>query len=191
MKTVPRDFRHPIRRLRRDVSIVLHDIPSEAADGPDDPRVQQAARSITELYGLMAVGVLLWMIYLALALPERSMAMHYDVTWVGFDGFLVIAMGLTAWFAYQVDPRVELAANATATLLIVDAWMDTTTSSDNHALVTAILFAIFLELPLAYVSLRIARDVHRSIAGRARASVVPHGETEALESTPPAPPSGP
>jgi hypothetical protein len=188
-------MKHPLRRLRRDVRIVLHDIPSEGASGPDDPRIQRAARSITELYGAMAIGVALWMIYLAFELPQRNLAPHYDITWVGFDAFIVTAMGLTAYSAYKVDPRVELAANATATLLIVDAWMDVTTSSTHNAFVMAVFFAIFLELPLAALSIKIARDVHRSLASRARAQfqdpVGPAGDTDSLESTPAAPPSGP
>jgi hypothetical protein len=184
-------MKHPLRRLRRDVRIVLRDIPSEGASGPDDPRIQRAARSITELYGAMAVGVGLWMIYLAVELPQRNLAPHYDITWVGFDGFLVIAMGLTAWTAYKVDPRVELAANATATLLIVDAWMDITTSSTHNAFVMAVIFAIFLELPLAALSIKIARDVHRSLASRARAQYADPVGSETLEGTPAAPPSGP
>ncbi|MDQ8043548.1 MAG: hypothetical protein AAGC46_04850 [Solirubrobacteraceae bacterium] len=191
-------MRHPLRRLGRDVVTVLRGVGVEDAVGPDDPRIKRAARSITDLYGLMAVGVLLWMVYLAMALPERNTSLHYDVTWVGFDGFLVIAMGLTAWFAYRVDPRVELAANATATLLLVDAWMDTTTSSTNSALITAILFAVFLELPLAVLSIRIARNVHRSLATRARsvgAAAIQTGASsraaDALDAAPAAPPSGP
>ena len=155
-----------VRRLARDLVVAIREVPA-AASGPDDPQVRRTARGITELYGVMAVACGLWVIYLAIALPERAEALHYDVTWVGFDCFLIATMGGTAYWAYRLDPRVQLAANATATLLLVDAWFDITTAPDTGALRLAIAMAIFLELPLGLVSLRVARNVNRTIARRA------------------------
>ncbi len=68
------------------------------------------------------------------------------------------------------DPRVTLAANATATLLVVDAWMDITSSASTGALLLSIAFAVLLELPIALISLRISRTITLSIAERAAAA---------------------
>jgi len=160
--------KNPIARLGSNLQVVLRGVPPDSAHGPDDPRIQRAARGVVELYGLMAVAVGLWVVYLAIALPERSTAQHYDVTWVGFDLFLIAAMAATAYWAWRLDPRVGHAANATATLLIVDAWMDITTSPTATDFRVAIAMAAFLELPLAYLSLRVAHNVHRSIAAQAQ-----------------------
>lgn len=163
-------MRNPVRRLITDLVLVVRDLPP-AIDGPGDQRVRRTARGITELYGAMAAAVALWVVYLAFALPERSTALHYDVTWVGFDCFLIATMLGTAYWAYRLDPRVQLAANATATLLLVDAWMDITTAPDTAAFRLAVGMAILLELPLALLSLRVARNVNRRIAERARQAV--------------------
>jgi hypothetical protein len=156
----------PIRRLLNDLKVVVREVPDDGA-GRNSTRVQRAARSIAELYLAMVAAMIVWVIYLAFALPERNTAQHYDLTWVGFDLMIVAAMFSTAWFALKLDSRVELAANSTATLLFVDAWMDVTTASSTQALITAVLFAIFLELPIAIVSLRIARRINRSLSKRA------------------------
>lgn len=159
-------MRNPIARLGYDLRVVVRGVPLDAP-GPQDPRIRRTARGVTELYGLMAFAVALWVIYLAMALPERSTAPHYDVTWVGFDLFLIATMAGTAYWAWKLDARVGLAANATATLLLVDAWMDITTSPTSRDMWVAIAMAVFLELPLALLSLRVARNVHRSIQSRA------------------------
>ncbi len=154
------------RRLLTDLRIVIRELPGDGR-AREDPRVRLASRSITELYVVMAVAMTGWIVYLALALPQRNLNQHYDITWVGFDCFLLLTIAATAWHASRLDPRVTLAANATATLLFVDAWMDITTSSSTGALLTAIAFAVLLEIPVAVISLRIARTVTRSLAGRA------------------------
>jgi hypothetical protein len=157
----------PLRRLIRDVKIIASGIPEDGI-GPGDPRLERLARSITRLYLVMAGLMALWIVYLAVALPQRNLSLHYDVTWVVFDCFLVVSMGATAWYAHRRDPAVERPATATATLLLVDAWMDISTSSSTHALITAIAFAMLLELPIALLSLRLATNVQRSVARRAQ-----------------------
>ena len=50
-------------------------------------------------------GVLLipWTVYLAVSLPRREIDTHYRGAWVGFDLLLVVAIVLTAYFAFRVD----------------------------------------------------------------------------------------
>ncbi len=151
------------RRLWADVRIVIWQVPRDRA-GREDPRVAVAARSIAELYVVMALALAGWIAYLAIELPARNTNLHYDLTWVGFDVGLLAAIASTAWCAVRLDPRVTLAATATATMLLVDAWMDITSSATTGALLLAVGFAVFLELPIAMVSLRIARNITRSLA---------------------------
>ena len=42
---------------------------------------------------LCSVALIPWIVYLALSLPSRQVSSHYDVAWVGFDVFELIALG--------------------------------------------------------------------------------------------------
>ena len=71
-----------------------------------------------------------------------------------------IALALTAWLAYRRSTWVDIAATATATLLIVDAWFDSDCDDarvPGWQLTQSIAAAVVLELPLAMLSLWIAR----------------------------------
>ena len=159
-------------RLLRNLRVAARGVP-RGGGGPSDPRVRRASRSIAEVYIVMAVALAGWIVYLSVALPQRNLNHHYDLTWIGFDCLLLAAMAATAYHAAKINARVTLAANATATLLIVDAWMDITSSSSTSALLTAIAFAALLEFPVAAMSLRIARGVTRDLAARAEAAPRP------------------
>ena len=97
-----------------------------------------------------------WAIVLAVTLPRTAQAGHYRLAWGGFDLGLAAALLGTGWIAVHGSDRVELPAMAAATMLIVDAWFDATTSSDTAGLVTALVMAVVVELPLAVLCLWIA-----------------------------------
>ena len=63
--------------------------------------------------------------------------------------------------AFRVDPRVQISATVSATLLVVDAWFDVTTSGRHSSLLLAVLLAVFAELPAAAFSLYVAQRVRR------------------------------
>jgi hypothetical protein len=119
-------------------------------------------RWVAPFFSLAALGTLPWVIYLAFELPERSTSAHYNLAWVGFDCLLVFTMARTALLAWQGRRQVQLPAVATATLLLVDAWFDIMTSS-GAALMQALFFAFIFELPLAAISVYIARNVDRVV----------------------------
>jgi len=141
--------------------------PAGDVPGPDDeqepfaalPAYRIPARRAASLYLLVAAALVPWTIYLAVSLPQRDLERHYRLAWVGFDVLLVVVIVLTGWFAFRVDPRVQMPATATATLLVVDAWFDVLTSPDRAAVVVAVAFALFLELPGAVLSLLVAARV--------------------------------
>lgn len=115
---------------------------------------------------LMAVGLVVWVVYLAIKLPGRQLAVHYDIAWVGFDSGLAVALLLTGALVIKRSPHVVLPAAGTAALLLADAWFDVVTARGG-ALVVAIVSAAGVELPLAALSVIVAlRAIRRLTADR-------------------------
>jgi hypothetical protein len=124
---------------------------------------EAAAPAVAGWVGLVFVGgglaVVPWTAYLALTLPLSSQSGHYRVAWVGFDLLLAFTLLHVGWIAAGGpgrNDRVELPATAAGTLLLVDAWFDSSTAADGGALVVALLFAAFGELPMAALCFWIA-----------------------------------
>lgn len=139
-----------------------------ASAGPPPPprRVRRLARWMSRFYFLSALVLVPWIVYLAVTLPRRSTAGHYRLAWVGFDIGLTVALGWTAWLARKVDARVVLPAVATGTMLILDAWFDITTANGSEALLGAVASAVFIELPMAAVSIWLARRAMNGVISR-------------------------
>src|SRR5436305_986092 len=96
----------------------------------------------------------------------RHAAMHWDVTWVGFDVFLSLLLLAVALAAWRRSPWIEGAATAAAALLFADAWFDVTTSASRGELRSAVAAALLVELPLAVLCLLLARDAERVLGRR-------------------------
>ena len=147
----------------------LDDTRSDGGDPGSSPLesllagIRRRARRTALAYMVVAVALVPWTVYLAVSLPKRQVDTHYRGAWVGFDMLLVLAIVLTAYFAFKMDDRVQLPAVATATLLLVDAWFDVMTSGTRRATFQAILLALFLEIPAALFSLYLARQVNRHV----------------------------
>jgi hypothetical protein len=127
------------------------------------PEVRRRARRLAWLYAAAAAILLPWIGLLAVTLPRRQFDLHYRLAWVGFDLLLVFAITRTAYMAFRVDPRVQLPATATATLLFVDAWFDITTSGNRSQLLEALVLAALIEVPAAIFSLYLARSINRRV----------------------------
>jgi hypothetical protein len=123
-----------------------------------------APRWVAPLFLAFSILLLPWIVYLAFSLPTRNVARHYNVSWIGFDVLLILAMARTAWLAFRQRRQLELWAMVTATLLVVDAWFDVTTAHRGWPFVQAVLQAIFVELPTAALALYLARRVERITA---------------------------
>jgi hypothetical protein len=128
----------------------------------DGPKGRKGLRSrrVAVVYVLLSGIMAPWIVYLAAALPERNLAHNYDVAWVGFDSFLLIAMASTAWLAARRSPRIGLPAAATAVLLLVDAWFDVVTAAPGAERIQALLLALLVELPGAALSAIVAHRAH-------------------------------
>ncbi|MFU8853435.1 hypothetical protein ACNAW0_20965 [Micromonospora sp. SL1-18] len=140
-----------------------------AADGIErTTELRPAPRWVAPTFGVLALLTLPWVCYLALTLPRHVMSVHYRAAWVGFDLGLVATLALTAVQAYRGHRQVGLAASATATMLVVDAWFDVVTTPVGPDLALSVLLAALVELPLAAVCVWIARHGDRMVERRLR-----------------------
>ena len=121
------------------------------------------------LLGAVAVALFPWTAYLGTTLPERHLAEHWDVAWVGFDLFLAVALCLTTLALLLRSPLLPLLAAVAGTALLCDAWFDVVTSHPGSERAWALGELLVVELPLAalcfWISLRRARRGAASAAG--------------------------
>jgi len=108
------------------------------------------------IYGTLASVTIPWALYLAIKLPQNHLSTHWDLAWVGFDIGLSLALAATAWLALRKSKLLIMAATITATLLVVDAWFDIITAHSGTQLDQSITLALFAELPLAFITYRLA-----------------------------------
>jgi hypothetical protein len=117
-------------------------------------------RWLVLLLAITAAALVPWTLWLAVSLPERRVAHHYDVAWVGFDIGLAVAFAVTAWTAFRRSPWLIPAASATAAMLLCDAWFDIVTSAPGERL-EPILLAALAELPLAALCALVVYELRR------------------------------
>jgi hypothetical protein len=110
----------------------------------------RVVRWIGRLFALFSLLLLPWTAYLARSLPAQQVSTNYDAAWAGFDVLLALALAGTAYFALRRPDYLAIAASATATLLIVDAWFDVLTTPGVRR-IESVLLAVLVELPLAAV----------------------------------------
>ena len=106
------------------------------------------------------VGLIPWIVYLSITLPDRYIAHNWTVTWVGFDILLLVFMAATAVLGVLRRQLLVLTAFTTGTLLICDAWFDVMTASPGDrwlSIVTAVLGELPLAVLLIIGALRILR----------------------------------
>jgi hypothetical protein len=116
-------------------------------------------------FGLFALILLPWTIYVGESLPSRQLSPHYDAAWSGFDGLLLAALASTAYFALRRSRYLSSAATMTAALLVVDAWFDVMTTPSGQRW-ESILLAVAVELPLAAVCMWLSHHTEQLAARR-------------------------
>ena len=105
-----------IWRLARPVSEVLR-------PGVD---VRRLRRQRVLLMSVAAAALVPWTVYLGVSLPDRYVARHWTLTWVGFDAVLLTMFAATALLGLFRRQLVALTAFASGVLLLCDAWFDVT-----------------------------------------------------------------
>jgi hypothetical protein len=108
-----------------------------------------------------AVGIVPWIVYLALTLPARTRAVDYDVAWVGYDAAMCAVLAALAYCALRRSMATGAIAAVAATMLVIDAWFDVVTTGKGDELMMAIVSAAFVELPLAIVCAWVAVNAER------------------------------
>jgi hypothetical protein len=116
--------------------------------------VRRRRRHAIEILGLCAAALVPWTIFLAVSLPDQYRAEHWRLTWTGFDGLLLIGMGMTVYFGWRRRQAVIPAAIVTATLLVCDAWFDVSLDLGTPDIWWAVGSALLVELPLAVFFVR-------------------------------------
>ena len=107
-------------------------------------------RPLVVTVALTAVlAFLAWIAVLALTLPTRYLANHWNVAWVGFDVMLLISLLAGGWAVASRRPWAGTALMVSAAMLTCDAWFDVTTASGTTATLVSVGFAAGVELPLA------------------------------------------
>ena len=108
------------------------------------------------VFAALAALMVPWTAYLFVVLPGTAPAAHFDLAWGGFDLGLVTLLAATATAAVRRSRWLAVAATATATMLVVDAWFDVMTSPRPRDLLAAVAMALLVELPLAGVCVWLA-----------------------------------
>jgi hypothetical protein len=111
------------------------------------------------------VGLIPWIVYLSITLPDRYIANNWTATWVGFDVLLLLFMVTTAVLGLLRRQLLVLTAFTTGILLVCDAWFDVmTAAADDRWL--SIVTAVVGELPLAVLLITGALRILRLTATR-------------------------
>ena len=130
--------------------------PATAA-APGTRRLQWLARALV----VAGLGMIPWLVLLAIELPASTVAVHWSTAWVGLDAMETIGLLSTGTLLLRRDRRCCLAATATAALIFVDAWFDVTTSAPGPAQFAAFAMAAFIEVPVSVLCAALAlRVVH-------------------------------
>ena len=99
-------------------------MPAAASAGARDipPVVRRRARRLAWIYLIVAAGLIVWTVFLALSLPKENLEHHFRLTWTGFDLIEVLAIYLTADMAFRLDARVVFPATVVATSMWRIGW---------------------------------------------------------------------
>ncbi len=103
--------------------------------------------------------LILWTIYLAVALPRVYVAAHWNLAWVGLDSAQIFVLLLTTWAAIRRRIVVILFANAAAAMFLIDAWFDVTTARSGALLGS--VASLVVEIPAAGVLIWVSWSVLR------------------------------
>lgn len=129
--------------------------------------ISQRRRRILIAACLLGVLVLaIWIGVLEVKLPRHYRAGGWRAAWVGFDIGLLLVFAATAWAAWRRRQILIACLMVLATLLLCDAWFDTTLDWGTRGFTVSLFSALAVELPLAVVALIGARRLIRLTAGR-------------------------
>ncbi|MET7685435.1 hypothetical protein [Streptomyces sp. NPDC005423] len=109
------------------------------------------SRRLGTLLVCCGLAVLPWILALAAFLPSTVRVSNWSTAWVGLDALEALGLVTSGCLLLRRDARGSLTAAATAALLLVDVWVDVTTSAGGWERVEAVAMGLGAELPLAAV----------------------------------------
>jgi hypothetical protein len=151
------------------------DSAKRATGGLPKQLVLPLPRWLGPLAAFCAIGIIPWIVYLAMTLPARQRAVDYDIAWVGYDAAMALVLAALAFCAVRRLPATGAIAAVAATMLLVDAWFDVVTTEKGQDLRLAIASAALAEIPLAIVCTWVAFNAER-VRTRAYHSLRAHWE---------------
>jgi hypothetical protein len=165
-----------LAELSRSLANVTADIPSLSAG-------DQRRRRFVALTTIATLGLIPWVILLAVTLPKHYVVGHWTLTWVGFDIGLVAVLGLTAYLAWRRRQAVIVLSFIASVLLTCDAWFDITTSSGTANVALALASALLVELPLAAWLFAVAYRLLGLVVSRPQPAQEPNAPQGFLKAT--------
>jgi hypothetical protein len=123
------------------------------------PGARRRLRSppVAVVLSVTALLLIPWTAWLAVSLPSKHVAHHWDLGWVGFDVGLTATIGATAIALWRRSSLAPFLATAAGTLLVTDTWFDIVTSGARDELELAIVLAALAQLPLAFLCFWLVR----------------------------------
>ncbi|HVB43919.1 MAG TPA: hypothetical protein VNF47_14620 [Streptosporangiaceae bacterium] len=138
------------RRLLRDlVALERHSAPTPASDWKWDALLVLIIGSCVVLAA--------WIGYLGVTLPRFYHTGSWRGAWVGFDLALLLTLAATGWAAWRRRQVLIICLVVLATLLGSDAWFDVVLDSRTSGFIPSLLSALLIELPLAVLTVAMAR----------------------------------
>jgi hypothetical protein len=131
--------------------LILRLTPAPRGIGPSARTVEQIRKWRLALMVVCLVTLIPWIVYLANTLPDHYVARNWVATWVGFDVLLLVMLTATAITGWRRRQLLFPTAFASGVLLVCDAWFDVMTSHHGRDLIEALLSALVIELPLAFI----------------------------------------
>lgn len=128
-------------------------------------RIRRIRRRRLALNLIAAIVLIPWIVYLTMTLPDRYVARHWALAWVGFDVLLLAMFATTALLGLKRRQLLMLSAFGTGLLLLSDAWFDVTTAGPRDRAL-AFASAVFIEIPVAVLLISSALRLVRVTATR-------------------------
>jgi len=109
------------------------------------------------LYITLSLITIPWTIALDRNLPPVHIFTNWNTAWAGLDLGITVALLLTGILALKKSVWVIMAACITGSFLLVDAWFDMASAGSGRRFMSALMLAVLIELPLAFLSFSLAR----------------------------------
>lgn len=90
-----------------------------------------------------------WTHYLWRTLPSKYDTTRWRQAWVGLDVMLIITLMATGIFLLRESVWAIITGSMAGSLLLVDAWFDVMTAKPGKTMRSAVLLALFIEIPVA------------------------------------------